>query len=344
MAIMVGTGRGASEGVLVRHAEALERLERVDTIVLDKTGTLTAGRPEVVDTGGAGTEDALRLAASLEQGSEHPLASAIVRAAKARGLALAPGATFESVTGRGVAGRVADRDVFVGSLDLLRERGVDTGGPDADDAPAQRAQGRTVVYVAIDGRLAGRLALADPIKPGAREALDALRAEGIRIVMLTGDARDTAVAVGRELGIPPEDVVAEVLPGRKREAIRDLQARGAVVAMAGDGVNDAPALAEAAVGIAMGTGTDVAMESAGITLVSGDLRALVRARRLSRDTMRNIRQNLFLAFAYNVVGVPVAAGALYPVAGLLVSPIWASAAMTFSSVSVIGNALRLRRG
>jgi len=339
MAIMVGTGRGASEGVLVRHAEALERLERVDTIVLDKTGTLTAGRPEVVETG---DDDSLRLAASLEQGSEHPLAAAIVRAAKQRNLTLLPGATFESVTGRGVAGRVAERDVVVGNLPFLHERGVEDAPAD-DDAGAHRAQGRTVVYVAVDGRLAGRLAVADPIKPGAREALEALRADGLRLVMLTGDARETALAVGRDLGFAPEDVVAEVLPARKRDVVRDLQARGAVVAMAGDGVNDAPALAEAAVGLAMGTGTDVAMESAGITLVSGDVRALVRARRLSRDTMRNIRQNLFLAFGYNAIGVPVAAGVLYPAIGLLISPIWASAAMTFSSVSVIANALRLRK-
>jgi Cu+-exporting ATPase len=284
----------------------------------------------------------LRLAASLEQGSEHPLASAIVRAARARNLAIVPGATFESVTGRGVAGRVGDREVVVGNADLLRERGVAVG--EDMDAVVQRTQGRTLVHVAVDGKAVGRLAVADPIKPGVREALAALAADGLRIVMLTGDARDTAVAVAAELGIAPADVIAGVLPASKREVIRDLQAHGAVVAMAGDGVNDAPALAEAAVGIAMGTGTDVAMESAGITLVSGDVRALVRARRLSRDTMRNIRQNLFLAFAYNAIGVPVAAGVLYPLVGLLVSPIWASAAMTFSSVSVIGNALRLRRG
>jgi Cu+-exporting ATPase len=308
--------------------------------VLDKTGTLTAGRPEIVDVAEGGDE-VLRLAASLEQGSEHPLAAAIVRAAKARNLSLVSGATFESVTGRGVAGRVGDHDVVVGNVDLLRDRGL-TVAEDVD-AAAQRAQGRTVVYVAVDRRVSGRLAVADPIKPGAPEALDALRRDGLRIVMLTGDARDTAVAVGRALGIAEGDVVAGVLPANKRDAIKDLQTRGAIVAMAGDGVNDAPALAAADVGIAMGTGTDVAMESAGITLVSGDVRALVRARSLSRDTMRNIRQNLFLAFAYNVIGVPVAAGALYPAMGLLVSPIWASAAMTFSSVSVIGNALRLRR-
>jgi Cu+-exporting ATPase len=339
MAIMVGTGRGASEGVLVRNAAALERFERADTIVLDKTGTLTAGRPEVVDA--AADDETLRLAAALEQGSEHPLAAAIVRAARARNLTLPEGASFESVTGRGVAGRVGNTDVVAGNAELLRERGIAI--PSDDDGASDRAQGRTVVYVAVKGAFAGRLAIADPIKDGAREALDALRAEGMRVVMLTGDARETAIAVGRELGIAPGDVYAGVMPANKRDVIKDLQSRGAVVAMAGDGVNDAPALAEAAVGIAMGTGTDVAMESAGITLVAGDVRALVRARRLSRHTMRNIRQNLFLAFAYNVIGVPVAAGALYPIVGLLVSPVWASAAMTFSSVSVIANALRLRR-
>jgi Cu+-exporting ATPase len=240
-----------------------------------------------------------------------------------------------------VRGRVDGHDVLVGSRAFLVERGVDLSAPVSLLALGGAAP--SLVYVAVDGRFAGAIAIADPIKPGAREALEALRADGLRLVMLTGDARETALAVGRDLGFAPEDVVAEVLPARKRDVVRDLQARGAVVAMAGDGVNDAPALAEAAVGLAMGTGTDVAMESAGITLVSGDVRALVRARRLSRDTMRNIRQNLFLAFGYNAIGVPVAAGVLYPVVGLLISPIWASAAMTLSSVSVIGNALRLRR-
>ena len=340
MAIMVGTGRGASEGVLVRHAEALERFESVDTIVLDKTGTLTLGRPEVVDAQPP-DDDALALAAAIEQRSEHPLAAAIVRAAKARGLSWPADAAFDSVTGRGVVGRIGSTTVVVGSAGLMHDRGVAIA-EDAD-AGVQRGQGRTVVYVAVDGRVRTRLAVADPIKPGAREAIDALRRDGLRIVMLTGDARETALAVGNELGIPAKDVIAGVLPSDKRAVIQDLQAHGALVAMAGDGVNDAPALAQADVGIAMGTGTDVAMESAGITLVAGDVRGLVRARRLSRDTMRNIRQNLFLAFAYNAIGVPVAAGVLYPVAGMLVSPIWASAAMTFSSVSVIGNALRLRR-
>jgi Cu+-exporting ATPase len=350
MAIMVATGRGASEGVLVKHAEALERLEQVGTIAVDKTGTLTEGRPEVVaiDTDIASgfsrisEDDLLRLAAALEQGSEHPLASAIVRAAKARGLTLPPEVTFESTTGQGVHGRVGGSDVVLGNVAMMRARNTDVSTADAQ-AAAHRQKARTILYVAIDGRLAGIIAVADPVKLPAREALEALRAERLRIVMLTGDARETAEAVGAELGFAPGDIYAELLPAQKRDVIRDLQSRGAVVAMCGDGINDAPALAEAAVGIAMGTGTDVAMESAGITLVTGDLRALVRARRLSRATMRNIRQNLFLAFAYNAVGVPVAAGILYPRVGLLVSPIWASAAMTLSSLSVIANALRLRR-
>ena len=356
MAIMVGTGRGASEGVLVKNAEALERLERVDTIVIDKTGTLTEGRPQVVsiDTDiaidthvGSGSsrtsdDDLLRLAAALEQGSEHPLASAIVSAAKARGLAWPSDVTFESTTGQGVHGRVGASEVVLGNDAMMRARGIDLSGAGAK-ASALRKEARTVLYAAVDGRLAGILAIADPVKPTARESLDALRAEGLRIVMLTGDARDTAQAVGVELGFAAADIHAEVLPAQKRDVVRDLQGRGALVAMAGDGINDAPALAEASVGIAMGTGTDVAMESAGITLVNGDLRALVRARRLSRATMRNIRQNLFLAFAYNAIGVPVAAGVLYPLFGVLVSPIWASAAMTLSSLSVITNALRLRR-
>jgi Cu+-exporting ATPase len=350
MAIMVATGRGASEGVLVKHAEALERLEQVDTIAVDKTGTLTEGRPELVaiDTKVASgatrisDDDLLRLAAALEQGSEHPLASAIVRAAKARGLTLPADVTFESTTGQGVHGRVGSSDVVLGNVAMMRARNVDISAAEAK-AAAERKQARTILYVAIDGRLAGIIAVADPVKPTAREALDTLRAERLRVVMLTGDARETAEAVGAELGFAPADIYAELLPAQKRDVIRELQSRGALVAMAGDGINDAPALAEAAVGIAMGTGTDVAMESAGITLVTGDPRALVRARRLSRATMRNIRQNLFLAFAYNAVGVPVAAGVLYPRVGVLVSPIWASAAMTLSSLSVIANALRLRR-
>jgi Cu+-exporting ATPase len=351
MAIMVGTGRGASAGVLVRHAEALERLERVDTLVVDKTGTLTEGRPTVVaieETGdegrgtGDGGREVLRLAAAVEQASEHPLAAAVVGAAKARGLTWPSDVAFESITGRGVKGRVEGADVVLGNAAMLRDAGIDAGSLE-DRAAAMRRQGRTVLYVARNASLLGFIAVADPIKATAREALADLRAEGLRIVMLTGDSQVTAEAVGAELGIPREDIHADVLPDRKRDVVQELQARGAFVAMAGDGINDAPALAAASVGIAMGTGTDVAMESAGITLVKGDLRALVRARRLSRATMRNIRQNLFLAFVYNAIGVPVAAGVLYPFDGLLVSPIWASAAMTLSSLSVIANALRLRR-
>jgi Cu+-exporting ATPase len=343
MAIMVGTGRGASEGVLVRHAEALERLEQVDTIVVDKTGTLTEGRPRVVGFGGPSPDDEmLRLAAAVEQASEHPLAASIVAAAREKKLTWTPADGFSSMPGMGVSGHVDGHAVLVGSDAFLVEHGVDISAPYL--LSSVNAAAPTVIRVAVDGKFRGAIAVADPIKSSAREALDALRADGLRIVMLTGDARETAVAVGEALGISGQDVYAGVLPAHKRDVIRELQRKGAIVAMAGDGVNDAPALAEAAVGIAMGTGTDVAIESAGMTLVSGDVRALVRARRLSRDTMRNIRQNLFLAFAYNAIGVPVAAGVLYPVLGWLVSPIWASAAMTFSSVSVIGNALRLRRG
>ena len=345
MAIMVGTGRGASEGVLVKHAEALERLEKVDTIVVDKTGTLTEGRPKVVAISPSGMteEDVLRFAAAAEQGSEHPLAAAVLAAAKERGVTWTAGDAFESITGKGVRARVGGSAVVAGNRALMAELGIEVTAAIPSGA-ADGARAQTALYVAVDGRLAGAIAVADPIKAGARESVDTLRGEGLRIVMLTGDSTSTAQAVGAALGFRPEDILAEVLPERKRDVVRDLQARGAVVAMAGDGINDAPALAEAAVGIAMGTGTDVAIESAGITLVTGDLRALVRARRLSRATMRNIRQNLFLAFAYNAVGVPVAAGALYPFVGVLVSPIWASAAMTFSSLSVIANALRLRRG
>jgi P-type Cu+ transporter len=344
MSIMVGTARGASEGILVRNAEALELFEKVDTLVVDKTGTLTEGRPEVVaiDAVGQPEDELLRMAAALEQGSEHPLAAAIVRAARVRGLTWPTDATFESTTGQGVHGRVAGARVALGNAAMMRASGVDVSAVDPAVA-GLRKQARTVLYAAVDGRLAGTFAIADPIKTGARESLAALRAQGLRAVMLTGDARDTALAVGAELGFGPDDIHAGVLPAEKRQVIEDLQSRGASVAMAGDGINDAPALSAATVGIAMGTGTDVAIESAGITLVKGDLRGLVRARRLSRETMKNIRQNLFLAFAYNAIGVPVAAGVLYPIAGVLISPIWASAAMTFSSLSVITNALRLRR-
>ena len=345
MAIMVGTGRGASAGVLIRNAEALERLERADTLAVDKTGTLTEGKPSVTDLfplAGFDESMLLRVAAALEQASEHPLAAAVVGAARARALHIPAVANFESITGQGVAGDVEGRASIVGSSRLLGARGIDTAALDVK-ASAWRRLGRTVVYVATDGRPAGLLAIADPVKSSSRAALDALKRDGLRVVMVTGDNRATAEAVAAELGIAASDVHAEVLPGDKRDLVRRLEGEGRVVAMAGDGINDAPALAAASVGIAMGTGTDVAMESAGITLVKGDLRGIVRARRLSRATMRNIRQNLFLAFAYNAVGVPVAAGVLYPFTGPLVSPIWASAAMTFSSVSVILNALRLRR-
>ena len=343
MAVMVGMGRGAGAGVLIRNAEALERLEQVDTLVIDKTGTLTEGRPALagIRVEAAFSEmDVLRLAAGLEQASEHPLASAIVTAARGRGLTVPGASGFESATGSGVTGVVDGRRVTVGNGTLLEKQGIEVGTLDGD-AEARRQEGQTVMYVGIDGRLAGLIAVADPVKPTAREAIALLHADGLKLVMLTGDNEITARAVARTLGI--DQVIAGVLPDQKREVVRRLQQQGRSVAMAGDGVNDAPALAEAAVGIAMGTGTDVAIESAGITLVKGDLRAIVRARRLSRATMKNIRQNLFLAFAYNAIGVPVAAGVLYPVIGLLISPIWASAAMTFSSVSVIVNALRLRR-
>ncbi len=409
MSIMVGTGRGAGAGVLIRNAEALETLERVDTLLVDKTGTLTEGRPEVAavvpadpgtavgavgrDTdrpdapvvpadpgtattgGGTGPEVAvpvpadpgatavstegdtdpeaaavlpgtaaeaelLRVAAALERGSEHPLADAIVRAADTRELTVPPAADFQAEIGRGVRGTVEGRVATLGTPELLAEAGVDAA-PLAARADALRREGQTVVFVAVGDRLAGLIGVADPVKATTPEAVRKLRAEGLDLVMVTGDNPVTAEAVAARLGI--RDVVAGVLPADKRRIVAERQAAGRVVAMAGDGINDAPALAEAAVGIAMGTGTDVAMESAGVTLVRGDLRAIAQARRLSRATMRNIRQNLFLAFVYNTVGVPVAAGLLYPFLGLLISPIWASAAMTLSSLSVIANALRLRR-
>ncbi|UQA63791.1 heavy metal translocating P-type ATPase [Polyangium aurulentum] len=343
MSIMVGAGRGATAGVLIKNAEALEALERVDTLVLDKTGTLTEGKPAVaavVPLADLDEAAILRLAASLERGSEHPLASAILAAARDRGIALPPSATeFRSLTGRGVTGVVDGERAALGNLKLLEELGIPAEGL-GDRAEALRREGQTVVFVARDGRAVGLVGVADPIKATAAEALAALRAEGLHIVMLTGDGRTTALAVAKQLGI--DEVEAEVLPDQKSSAIERLSRAGRVVAMAGDGINDAPALARAAVGIAMGTGTDVAMESAGVTLVRGDLRALVRARRLSRATMRNIRQNLFFAFVYNGLGVPLAAGVLYPFFGLLLSPMIASAAMSLSSVSVIANALRLR--
>ncbi|HEU4934938.1 MAG TPA: heavy metal translocating P-type ATPase [Vicinamibacterales bacterium] len=354
MAIMVGTGRGAEAGVLIRNAEALERLERVNTLVVDKTGTLTEGKPSVsriVPLPGVGSDPRtpgsdpgylLRIVAALELASEHPLAQAIVHEARARQLTLPPVAKFESITGQGVAGEIEGHIVLAGTKTFLNDRGVDAAPLDADAAQL-RGEGQTIVFAAIDGKPAGLFAIADKIKQTTREALTALRANGIHVIMMTGDNRATAEAVANALGIPRSDVHAEVLPSDKRDLVRRLESQGRVVAMAGDGINDAPALAAATVGIAMGTGTDVAIESAGITLVKGDLRGILRARHLSRATMRNIRQNLFLAFIYNAVGVPVAAGMLYPFIGLLISPIWASAAMTFSSVSVIMNALRLRQ-
>ena len=343
MSIMVGTGMGASAGVLIKNAEALETLEKIDTLVIDKTGTLTEGRPRLVTVetaAGVSEAEILRVAASLERGSEHPLAGAIVEGATNQGVEITAAKSFESITGRGVAGEVDGRGVALGTHTLMTDRGVELG-PWTERAEVLRREGRTVVFVAIDGCLAGTLGIADPIKPSTLEAVRALHGEGVRIVMLTGDSRTTAEAVGRELGL--DEIEAEVLPDRKAEIVRRLQDEGHVVAMAGDGINDAPALAQAHVGIAMGTGTDVAMESAGVTLVRGDLRGIVRARRLSRAVVRNIRQNLFFAFVYNGIGVPIAAGVLYPAIGLLLSPMIASAAMSFSSVSVIGNALRLRR-
>jgi len=343
ISIMVGTGRGAMAGVLIRNAEALEIMEKVDTLVVDKTGTLTQGKPELVivkTVAGADEERALRLAASLEQGSEHPLAEAIVRGARNKGMELTQVNNFQSVTGKGVTGDIQGHKVALGNIKLLESLGIRAGdlSKQADDL---RAEGHTVMFVSIDDKAAGLLSVSDPIKDSTPDAIRALHSQGIRIVMLTGDNRRTAEAVARKLGI--DQVQAEVLPEQKAEVVKKLQAEGRVVAMAGDGINDAPALAQADVGIAMGTGTDVAMESAGVTLIKGDLRGIVRARLLSRATMRNIRQNLFFAFIYNSVGVPVAAGLLYPAFGWLLSPIIAAAAMSFSSVSVISNALRLRK-
>ncbi|MCC2665007.1 MAG: copper-translocating P-type ATPase, partial [Geminicoccaceae bacterium] len=342
MSIMVGTGRGAQAGVLIKNAEALERFAAVDTLVVDKTGTLTEGKPKVtalVPAKGVDEADLLWLAASLERGSEHPLAGAIVAAAKERGLQLAEATGFHSITGKGVRGAVDGRAVALGNQRLLEALHVDPGTL-AARAEERRAEGETVMFVAVDGKPAGLVCVADPIKETTPSALQALRDEGLRIVMLTGDNRTTAEAVARRVGI--DEIHAEVLPEHKHDAVRRLREAGKVVAMAGDGINDAPALAQADVGIAMGSGADVAIESAGITLVKGDLTGLVRARRLSQATMRNIKQNLFFAFVYNALGVPVAAGVLYPFTGLLLSPIIAAAAMSLSSVSVIGNALRLR--
>ena len=343
MSIMVGVGRGAQSGVLIKNAEALEHMEKVDTLVVDKTGTLTEGRPAVtaiVPAAGFSETDVLRLAASVERVSEHPLAVAIVRAAEQRGVAITSVSDFDSPTGKGAIGKVEGKQVALGNAKFLAELGVDVATL-ASRAEELRKEGATAIFMAVDGTVAGVLAIADPVKATTPEALRGLKAEGVRVVMLTGDNWTTAKAVARRLGI--DDVEAEVLPDQKSAVVQRYKAEGRVVAMAGDGVNDAPALAAADVGIAMGTGTDVAMESAGITLLKGDLTGIVRARRLSQAVMRNIRQNLFFAFIYNALGVPVAAGVLYPFFGILLSPIIAAAAMALSSVSVVGNALRLRR-
>ena len=342
MSIMVGVGRGAHAGVLIKNAEALEHMEKIDTLVVDKTGTLTEGRPKVVavvPTNGYSEANVLKLAASVERASEHPLADAIVNAAKDRDIQTTDVKDFDSPVGMGALGIVQGKKVLLGNATFLRSQGIDTSSLEAE-AERQRGEGATVINMAIDGRLAGILAIADPVKQSTPEALRELAVEGVRVIMLTGDNRTTAQAVARRLGIT--DVEAEVLPDQKSAVVSKLQKEGRKVAMAGDGVNDAPALAAAEVGVAMGTGTDVAMESAGVTLLKGDLNGIVRARRLSRATMRNIRQNLFFAFAYNAAGIPIAAGVLYPTLGLLLSPIVAAAAMALSSVSVVGNALRLR--
>ena len=342
MSIMVGVGRGAAAGVLIKNAEALERMEKVDTLVIDKTGTLTEGKPKVVAivaAAGFDENEILRLAASVERSSEHPLADAIVRSAKERNLDLGKVEEFDSPTGKGATGKVGGKTVALGNASFLSSLGVETRSLN-EQAERLRGDGATVINIAVDGKLAGLFAIADPVKPSTPDALKALAAEGIKVIMLTGDNRTTANAIARQLGIA--DVEAEVLPDQKSAVVTKLQKAGRIVAMAGDGVNDAPALAAAEVGIAMGTGTDVAMESAGITLLGGDLGGIVRARRLSQATMRNIRQNLFFAFIYNAAGIPIAAGILYPTFGLLLSPIIAAAAMALSSVSVVGNALRLR--
>jgi Cu+-exporting ATPase len=343
MSIMVGVGRGAQAGVLIKNAEALEHMEKVNTLVVDKTGTLTEGKPavtSVVPAAGFTEAEVLRLAASVERASEHPLALAIVAAADARGLATLPVSDFDSPVGRGALGMVDGKRIVLGNARFLSEQKIDAA-PLASAAESLRGEGATAIFAGIDGRVAGVLAIADPVKASTPAALAALAAEGIRVVMLTGDNWTTAKAVARRLGI--DEVEAEVLPEQKSKVVQAHKAAGQIVAMAGDGVNDAPALAASDVGIAMGTGTDVAMESAGVTLLKGDLTGIVRARRLSQATMGNIRQNLFFAFIYNALGVPVAAGILYPAFGITLSPIIAAAAMALSSVSVVGNALRLRR-
>jgi Cu+-exporting ATPase len=343
MSIMVAMGKGATGGVLFKNAEAIEVMKTVDTLVTDKTGTLTEGRPKlvsVVPAAGFDEKGLLHFAASIEMGSEHPLAAAIVAGAKEKNIAPSKVESFESLTGRGVMGLIDGKKVALGNRKLLEELRIETGEL-PDKAESMRKDGQTVMFVAVDEKAAGLLGVADPVKTTTAQAIEALHGEGMRIVMLTGDSRTTAEAVSKKLGI--DEVIAEVLPDQKAEIVKKLQAQGKIVAMAGDGINDAPALAQAHVGVAMGTGTDVAMQSAGVTLVKGDLRGIVRARRLSRATMRNIKQNLFWAFAYNALGIPIAAGILYPFVGILLSPVFAAAAMSFSSVSVVGNALRLRR-
>ncbi len=342
MSIMAGTGRGASTGVLIKNAEALEMFEKVDTLIVDKTGTLTEGKPKlmsVVPAQGFDDKTVLSLAASLERGSEHPLAEAIVKGAEEKNVPLSKAGNFKSITGKGITGSVDGKQVALGNLALLQSLNIDSAVVKGQ-ADAYRSQGHTAMFLAVDGKAAGIITVADPIKKTTIEAIKLLKEDGLRVVMLTGDNKTTAQAVARKVGI--DDVQADVLPDRKNEVVRELQAQGRKVAMAGDGINDAPALAQADGGIAMGTGADVAMESAGLTLVQGDLMGIVRARHLSRATMRNIRQNLFLAFGYNTLAIPIAAGVLYPFFGMLLSPIIASAAMAFSSVSVIGNSLRLR--
>ncbi|HEY4954953.1 MAG TPA: copper-translocating P-type ATPase [Gemmatimonadaceae bacterium] len=342
MSIMVATGKGAASGVLFKNAEAIEVMRKVDTLVVDKTGTLTEGKPTVVAIAAANGDDAslVRLAASLEQGSEHPLAAAIVDGAKTRGVVLVAATDFASNTGKGVTGTIDGHHVALGNQKLMDDLHVAAGGL-AAKAEAMRGEGQTVMFVAVDGTIAGLIGVADPIKATTADAIRQLHDEGIRVVMLTGDSKTTAQAVAKTLGI--DELIAEVMPDQKAETIKRLQSEGRIVAMAGDGVNDAPALAQAQVGIAMGTGTDVAMKSAGVTLVKGDLLGISRARRLSRATIRNIKQGLFFAFIYNILGIPIAAGALYPAFGILLSPMLAAAAMSLSSISVIGNALRLRR-
>jgi len=343
MAIMVGAGRGAHAGVLIKNAEALEAMEKVDTLVLDKTGTLTEGKPKVVQVIASqnfSEAEVLRMAATLERSSEHPLAAAVQKEAGERNLRLGTSGNFQSVTGKGIVGEVDGREVAVGNLLLFKDRGIESGdlGHRAEEL---RQKGQTVMLVAVQGQAVGLIAVADPVKASAREAVPELRRRGLNLVMLTGDSHTTAQAIAAELGI--NEFEAGVLPEKKSDVVKRLQNQGRTVAMAGDGINDAPALAQADVGIAMGTGTDVAIESADITLIKGDIAGILRARRLSKATMGNIRQNLFFAFIYNVLGVPIAAGVLYPFFGLLLQPMFAAAAMSFSSVSVIGNALRLRR-